>query len=291
MANDISAAMIKELRARTGAGMMDCKKALADCGGDLDAAVAELRKRGVASAQKKAGRIAAEGVIVLAENKQAAVLVEVNCETDFVGKDESFGAFARAVADVILAQRPKTVDDALKLKLPDGNTMEDARQALVGKIGENINVRRFCIIDAADGAVSAYMHGARIGVLVAVQGGDAQLHRDVAMHIAASAPLCISEDDMPKATLDAERAIFVAQAIESGKPKEIAEKMTVGRMKKFLKENTLLGQPFVKQPDSSIAQHLGDAKVLQMARFEVGEGLEKRADDFVAEVKAQAGAK
>ena len=289
----ITASMIKELRARTGAGMMDCKGALGETGGDIDAAVEELRKKGVATAEKRAGRIAAEGVIASAGNADAGVLVEVNCETDFVAKDASFQAYAGKVAGAILAAAPKDLEAAVALGLDDGATVESARRELIARIGENISVRRFAVVNAEGGTVSAYLHGTRIGVMVRLTGGDHQLGRDLAMHIAASRPLCISERDMSTQALEREEAIFMAQAEESGKPAEIAQKMVAGRVKKFLKENTLLGQPFVKDPAQSVAGLVADvgATVEQMVRFEVGEGLEKRDADFVAEVMAQAGGK
>ena len=287
----ITASMIKELRARTGAGMMDCKGALGETGGDLDAAVEELRKKGVATAEKKAGRIAAEGVIVSASNTSAGVLVEVNCETDFVAKDASFQAYADKVAGAIVANPPKDLAAVAALELDDGMTVESARRELIARIGENISVRRFAVVASAGGTVSAYLHGTRIGVMVRLTGGDPQLGRDLAMHIAATRPLCIGEKDMPAEAVEREKAIFMAQAEESGKPVEIAHKMVAGRMKKFLKENTLLGQPFVKNPEQSVAALVAaaGATVEEMVRFEVGEGLDKRDDDFVAEVMAQAG--
>ena len=287
----ITASMIKELRARTGAGMMDCKGALGETGGDLDAAVEELRKKGVATAEKKAGRIAAEGVIVSASNTSAGVLVEVNCETDFVAKDASFQAYAGKVAGAILANPPKDLEAVAALELDDGMTVESARRELLARIGENISVRRFAVVASAGGTVSAYLHGTRIGVMVRLTGGDPQLGRDLAMHIAATRPLCIGEKDMPAEAVEREKVIFMAQAEESGKPVEIAQKMVAGRMKKFLKENTLLGQPFVKNPEQSVAALVAaaGATVEEMVRFEVGEGLDKRDDDFVAEVMAQAG--
>ena len=296
----ITPSMIKELRARTGAGMMDCKKTLDETGGDIDAAIEALRKKGIATAEKKAGRIAAEGVIASAGNDAAGVLVEVNCETDFVAKDASFRGYAERVAGAILAASPAAGDleAVAALEVDDGGTVESARRELVARIGENISVRRFAVVRAAGdtGTVSAYLHGTRIGVMVGLTGGDPdarKLGRDLAMHIAASHPLCIDEQDMPAEAVERERAIFMAQAEESGKPAEIAHKMVAGRMKKFLKENTLLGQPFIKDPERSIAQLVAaaGATVEQMVRFEVGEGLEKRDDDFVAEVMAQAGGK
>ena len=290
----ITPSMIKELRARTGAGMMDCKKALGETDGDLDVAVQELRKKGIASAEKKAGRIAAEGVIVSATDASAGVLVEINCETDFVAKDTSFQAFAEQVAGAILAAAPKDLAAVSTLVVDRGESVEAMRQALIARIGENISVRRFAVVKSDGGTLSTYLHGTRIGVMVRLSGGasggDAQLGRDLAMHIAATRPFCIGENDMPNETLEREKAIFMAQAEQSGKPTDIAQKMVAGRMKKFLKENTLLGQPFVKNPEQSVAQLVaaGDATVEQMVRFEVGEGLEKRNDDFVAEVRQQA---
>ena len=288
----ITASMVKELRERTGAGMMECKKVLTQTNGDMEAAIEELRIKGAAAAEKKAGRIAAEGVIVSAGNEKAGTLVEINCETDFVAKDDSFKAFTTQVADTVLRAAPADVQALADATLPDGGTVESARQELIAKIGENISVRRFVRFDAEGGCVSSYLHGNRIGVMVKLEGGDDTLGRDIAMHIAASNPLSISEDEMDQDILAREKDIFIAQAKESGKPDDIIEKMIGGRIKKFLKENTLLGQPFVKNPDQTVAQLLDEkgAKVTQMMRFEVGEGIEKREDDFVAEVMAQANA-
>ena len=298
-----SASMIKQLRARTGAGMMDCKKALSESGGDLDAAVAALRKKGMATAEKKAGRIAAEGVIVSAGNENAGVLVEVNCETDFVAKDASFQEFAGSVAGAILVGAPGDMAAVGALAIEHGKTpgktVESERRELIARIGENISVRRFARVNADGGTLSTYLHGTRIGVMVRLSGAAGgsgndsghDLGRDLAMHIAAIRPLCIGAQDMPASELAKEEAIFKAQAEESGKPAEIAQKIVAGRMKKFLKENTLLGQPFVKNPEQSVGDLVtaAGASVEQMVRFEVGEGLEKRSDDFVAEVMAQAG--
>ena len=288
----ITASMVKELRERTGAGMMECKKVLTQTNGDMEAAIEELRIKGAAAAEKKAGRIAAEGVIVSAGNEKAGTLVEINCETDFVAKDDSFKAFTAQVAEAVLAAAPADVKALADTSLAGSGTVESARQELIAKIGENISVRRFVKFDAEGGCVSSYLHGNRIGVMVKVEGGDDTLGRDIAMHIAASNPLSISEDQMDQDVLAREKDIFIAQAKESGKPDDIIEKMIGGRIKKFLKENTLLGQPFVKNPDQTVAQLLDEkgAKVTQMIRFEVGEGIEKREDDFVAEVMAQANA-
>lgn len=291
-ASTVSPAMIKELRARTGAGMMDCKIALVETAGDMDKAAAELRKKDAALAAKKSGRIAAEGIIALAENDSGAALVEINCETDFVANDKTFTDFAANISTAILTNAPPDNDALSKLKLTEGTDVESARQTLIGKVGEHISIRRFAIMSAkTDSNISVYLHGNRIGGMVLMRGGTPQLGHDVAMHIAASAPLCISEQHMPAATLESERAIYRAQAEQSGKPAAIVEKMIAGRVKKFLKENTLLGQPFVKKPEQSVGELLGEAVVEKMVRFEVGEGLEKRSDDFVAEVMAQAHSK
>ncbi len=289
----ITTAMIKELRARTGTGMMNCKKALTNANGDLELAIENLRKQGAATAQKKAGRIAAEGVIVSAQDQSACVLVEINSETDFVAKDASFQQFSQTVAQTLLshATANSCVADVLAMPIENGHSIDTARQALITKIGENINVRRFARIETGDGVVGCYLHGSRIGVLVQIINGSQELGRDIAMHIAASRPLCISENDMERNLLDKEKEIFIAQAEESGKPADIIVKMVAGRIQKFLKENTLLGQPFVKNPDQTVGDLLkqAGATITEMTRFEVGEGLEKRSDDFVAEVMAQAG--
>lgn len=288
----ITTALIKELRERTGVGMMDCKKALAETDGDIEAAIENLRKAGAAAAAKKAGRIAAEGVIAQAQSADgsAVALVEVNSETDFAAKHEDFKAFAASVAQAAVDGDPADVD-ALNGMATDNGSVEEARQALITKIGENLGVRRFERFTADGGVLGSYLHGVKIGVVVKLNGGDAALAKDVAMHIAASNPTCISEADMPAEVLEKEKEIFVAQARESGKPDNIIEKMIVGRMKKFLKENTLLGQAFVKNPDQTIEALLkeGGAEVVSYSRLEVGEGIEKKEDDFVAEVMAQAG--
>ena len=290
----ITAAMVKELRERTGAGMMECKQALTDAGGDMDAAVGTLRKKGAAKADKKAGRIAAEGAIASASSGDggAAALVEVNCETDFVAKDENFAAYVKAVAETVLRRRPADLE-ALKRAPLEGvdTTVDEARVELISKIGENLDVRRFAVLDAdAGGRIDNYLHGSRIGVLVKLRGGAEPLGRDVAMHVAASRPLCIDKDAVPAETLAKEREIYQSQAQESGKPAEIVAKIVDGKVQKYINEITLLGQPFVKDPEQSVGKLLGaqGAEVMDFVRFEVGEGLEKREDDFVAEVMAQA---
>lgn len=290
----ISAAQVKELRERTGSGMMECKKALTETGGDIEAAIELMRKSGLAKADKKAGRIAAEGTVVMnisPDAKQAA-MVEVNCETDFVAKGDDFTGFAEQTAALALAQAPNSVDALLATSLRDAeqNTIDTRRHQLIAKIGENITIRRAAHFASRDGVVGHYRHGARIGVLVELSGGDVALAKDIAMHIAASKPVCVNPSDVPADVVDKEREIFRAQAAESGKPAEIVEKMVAGRVSKFLKEVSLLGQPFVKNPDVTIEKLLetAKAKVIRFERFEVGEGIEKKQDDFVAEVMAQA---
>ena len=288
----ISAGLVKELRDRTAAGMMDCKKALTETDGDIERAVELLRQIGAASAERKAGRIAAEGVIdqLVDEEGRRGVVVEVNCETDFVAKDESFRQFVRAVAQSVLEYDPDNLESLSQMTLGDG-TIETARQKLIGQVGENVSIRRFERIIEENGLIAGYLHGTRIGVLVSVEGQKTELARDVAMHVAASKPLCVSEDQMPADVLEREKSIFLAQARDSGKPDDIIQRMVDGKIKKYLNENTLLGQVYVKDPDISVGQLLDTAKVRvnQMARFEVGEGLEKRQTDFVSEVMAQAG--
>jgi elongation factor Ts len=289
----ITASLVKELRERTGAGMMECKKALTETGGDIDAAIELMRKSGQAKAAKKASRVAAEGLVVirLSEDGKQAAMVEVNCETDFVAKDANFSSFADAVTERVLETDVTDVTELVQQPLHKGEdtTIETAREALVAKIGENMTVRRFVRI-ATSGTIGAYRHGTRIGVLVDMEGGDADLAKDVAMHIAASNPLCVSADEVPGNKLEKEREIFRAQAAESGKPDNIIEKIIEGRVRKYLEEVTLLGQPFVKDPDTSVAKLLekAGAKVVGFRRFEVGEGIEKKQEDFAAEVMAQA---
>ena len=288
----ITAALVKELRERTGAGMMECKKMLTETDGDIDAAIEELRKRGAAQADKKAGRIAAEGTIVTLVDGSKAVAVEVNSETDFSAKDEFFVAFSKQVAQSILTNSPADVDALASSPVEGGQTVEEARQALIQKIGENITVRRFEIVEAGDGeVVGAYQHGNKISVLVRLASGSEELAKDVAMHVAASNPVCISSEQVPAELLEKEREIFSAQAAESGKPAEIMEKMVDGRIRKYLNEVTLLGQSFVKDPDTTVEKLLksAGAEVKQFVRYEVGEGIEKKEDDFVSEVMAQAG--
>ena len=289
----ITAAMVKELRERTGAGMMECKKMLVETNGDLEAAIDEMRKSGAAKADKKSGRVAADGKVVIAisEDGKEAAIVEVNCETDFVAKDDNFVGFVDAVAARVLADKPADIAALSSLPLDSGDSVEDVRAGLVGKIGENIQVRRFELLSAGDGEVFSYNHGVRIGVAVAMTGGDETLGKDVAMHIAASRPICVGEADVPAENLAKEKEILIAQAAGSGKPEEIIEKMVEGRLRKYLSEITLLGQNFVKDPDTTIETLLkgAGADVSAFVRYEVGEGIEKKQEDFAAEVMAQAG--
>lgn len=290
----ITASMVKALRERTGAGMMECKKALTDTGGDMEAAVEELRKKGAARADKKSGRIAAEGAVsaTLSEDYRTGVLVEVNCETDFVAKDENFRKFSADVAATVLEQRPEDMSKLAGLKMSGSDvTVDEARVELFSKIGENIAVRRFAVVEAQDDqSVSVYSHGSRIGVLVRSRGGRSDIGKDVAMHIAAMRPACVSKENVPQDQLDKEKDIFIAQAADSGKPQNIVEKIIEGRLQKYVNEITLLGQPFVKDADMSVQKLLeGEgAEVQEFVRFEVGEGIERKEDDFVAEVMAQA---
>ena len=290
----ITADAVKQLRERTGAGMMECKKALVEAAGDLDAAAEAMRKSGLAKADKKASRVAAEGTIVVevSADSQAGVLVEVNCETDFVAREADFVAFAKAVAATALAQRLDTVEAVLAA---DGGALDERRRVLIAKIGENISVRRFELLTSS-GQVGAYLHGSRIGALVAVDGGDATLAKDLAMHVAASNPQYLDEAAVPGDVVAKEREILVDQARNDeknkNKPQEILVKMTEGRIRKFLGEITFVGQPFIKDPDQTIEKLLASAsaKVTGYARLEVGAGIEKKQTDFAAEVAAQVAA-
>jgi len=284
----ISASMVKELRERTGAGMMECKKALVEADGDIDAAAEILRKSGQAKADKKAGRIAADGRVVIVREGNRATILEVNSETDFVAKDENFIAFAEAVAEAAAKAGAGDVAELADITLANGNTVEAARTELVTKVGENITVRRLASVEN-DGPIGFYTHGAKIGAIVALEGGDEELAKDVAMHVAATNPACIDEDGVPADVIENERRILTEQAQDSGKPAEIIEKMIGGRLAKFLKEITLVGQPFVKDPDVTVGKLLAGkgAKAVGFVRYEVGEGIEKKEDNFVEEVMAQ----
>lgn len=286
----ITAENVKALRERTGAGMMECKKALVEAGGDLDQAAEAMRKAGLAKADKKAGRVAAEGVIVtvVSADGHAGVAVEVNCETDFVAREQDFQAFAAAVAGAALASGQSDLEAVLALPLDGGQTVEEVRRGLVARIGENITVRRVARIAGA-GRVGAYVHGGRIGVLVSLGGGDDEVARDIAMHVAASNPRYATPAEVPAAELDKEREILSAQAAQEGKPEAIVAKMVEGRVRKYLAEICLVGQPFVKDPDITVEKRLqqAGAKVLGFVRYEVGEGIEKKQENFADEVAAQ----
>ncbi|MCP4996341.1 MAG: elongation factor Ts [Gammaproteobacteria bacterium] len=289
----ITAAMVKELRERTGSGMMECKKALVETDGDIDVAIENMRKSGQAKAAKKAGRTAADGIVALkfSDDNKRAVMVEVNCETDFVAKDENFNSFADAVAERALNSSVENVDELLNEPLHDGEetTVGTAREALVSKIGENMNVRRFRRFSTDSGLLVGYRHGVRIGVIVEIEGGDEALGKDVAMHVAATNPTCVSEAEVPAEMLEKEREIYKARALESGKPENIVDKIVDGQIRKYLSEITLLGQKFVKDPDVTIEKLLkgADAGVVTFNRYEVGEGIEKKQENFADEVMAQ----
>jgi elongation factor Ts len=289
----VTASMVKELRERTGAGMMECKKALVEASGDIDAAIENMRKSGQAKADKKAGRVAAEGLIAIELSADAtrAAMVEVNCETDFVTKESEFQAFVSTVVKRALEEKPVDAGAlaALSLEKKGGASIDERRRELIAKIGENITLRRVHAVDSSGDRFGAYVHGGRIGVLVDMSGGDETAARDIAMHVAASRPMAVSESDIPGEHLDKEREILKAQVADSGKPPQIQEKMISGRLGKYLKEVTLLGQPFVKDPDTSVEKYLKStgAEVLSFIRFEVGEGIEKKSENFAEEVMSQ----
>jgi elongation factor Ts len=292
----VTAESVRQLRERTGAGMMECKRALVETGGDLETAAELMRKQGLAKADKKASRVAAEGVISTATSAdgKSAVLVEVNCETDFVARGDDFTAFAKQVAEVALASNPSSVDELGTKKLASGETVDESRRALVAKIGENISVRRFERVESP-GLLGSYLHGTRIGTLVAIEGGDIALARDLAMHVAASNPAFLSAAEVPEEATAKERSIRIEMMKNDeknkGKPENILVRIVEGGMNKWLGEITLLGQPFVKDDKLTVEKLLAGAKakVLRFARLEVGAGIEKKQDDFVAEVMAQAG--
>ncbi len=290
----VTAEAVKLLRERTGAGMMECKKALVETNGDLDAAAELMRKAGLAKADKKAARVAAEGVIVIersADGKRAAV-AEVNCETDFVAREPDFQSFAANVAKVALEHRPASTDALMALSLENGSSIDETRRALIAKIGENISVRRFAILEGP-AIVGAYLHGTRIGALVAMKSGDDAVAKDIAMHVAAINPLRVSAAEVPAEEVAKERAIFIEQAKSdpktAGKPQEIVDKITEGKVRKWLSEITLLGQPFVKDDKQTVEQYLKKAggEVAAILRYEVGEGIDKKQEDFAAEVMKQ----
>ncbi len=286
----VTAVMVKELRQRTGSGMMECRKALIEADTNMELAIENMRKAGLAKADKKSGRIAAEGRIAVAQSADTknAVIIDVNCETDFVAKGDVFKAFANDIANAVLASDVSTPEEAYELALADGKTIDEVRRGLISKLGENITLRRFQRV-ATEGGTGFYLHGEKIGVLVSLEKADDELAKDVAMHIAASKPICVSEADVAPEVIEKEKAIFVAQAEESGKPANIIEKMIGGRIRKFLAEITLEGQAFIKDDKMTVGQLAKgkDNKVLAFTRLEVGEGIEKAEGDFAAEVMAQ----
>jgi elongation factor Ts len=290
----VTAEAVKILRERTGAGMMECKKALVESNGDLDAAAEAMRKAGLAKADKKASRIAAEGVIVLersADGKRAAI-VEVNCETDFVAREKDFQTFANAVAKAVLERRPVDVAALGEQSIAGGQSIEETRRALIAKIGENISVRRFNIVEAP-AVVGAYLHGTRIGALVAMKTGDDAVAKDIAMHVAAINPARVTAAEVPAEEVAKEKGVYIEQAAQdpknAGKPRELLEKIVEGKVRKWLNEITLLGQPFVKDDKQSVEQYLKKAggEVQSIVRYEVGAGIEKKQEDFAEEVRKQ----
>jgi elongation factor Ts len=290
----VTAEAVKALRERTGAGMMECKKALVDANGDLEAAAEAMRKSGLAKADKKAGRIAAEGIVVIERSSDGyrAALVEVNSETDFVAREKDFQAFAHEVAKAALATRPASLEVLMAVKLPSGQTIEEARRELIARIGENIGVRRFEVVSGS-APLATYLHGNRIATVVVLEGGDAALGHDLAMHVAAINPQYLAAENVPAEQVEKEREIFISQAASdpklAGKPKEVLAKASEGKLRKFLGEITLLGQPFVKDDKQSVAQVLkaANASVVRFVRYEVGAGIEKKQENFADEVMAQ----
>jgi elongation factor Ts len=287
----ITASLVKELRERTGSGMMECKKALVETDGDIEAAAELMRKSGAAKADKKAARVAADGSIKVSVNDdgKSAVILEINSETDFVAKDENFQTFTENVLATVAQQNPASVEALSTMTMGNGQSVEEARQVLISKVGENIQVRRFERIES-ENSIASYLHGARIGVLVD-SSADVGLARDIAMHIAAVNPQFVDQDAVPAEFIEKEKSILIAQAESSGKPPEIIAKMIQGRLDKFLAEVTLLGQPFVKDPEQKVGKLLvdADASVSGFIRYEVGEGIEKKVEDFAAEVASQLG--
>ncbi|MDP2901727.1 MAG: translation elongation factor Ts [Methylovulum sp.] len=287
----ISAGMVKELRERTASGMMECKKALVEAEGDMELAIENMRKAGLAKADKKSGRIAAEGIIgvQVSDNGKAVAIVDINCETDFVAKADDFVNFVKSVSVALLNADIETEEQLLAMPLEDGITVDEMRRGLISKLGENITIRRFEKYHTPEGGTACYLHGNKIGVIVELAVADVELGKDVAMHIAASKPVCVSEDQVSPETIEKEKEIFAAQAAESGKPADIIEKMVLGRVSKFLAEVTLLGQPFIKDDKITVGKLAASKgnRVIRFSRFEVGEGIEKKEENFAEEVMAQ----
>lgn len=291
MSMTISAGMVKELRERTGSGMMECKKALVEANGDMELAIENMRKAGLAKADKKSGRIAAEGIIgvQVSDSGKSVAIIDINCETDFVAKADDFVNFVKSVSNALLNADIETEEQLLAMPLEDGVTVDEMRRGLISKLGENITIRRFEKYNTQEGGTACYLHGNKIGVIVELAVADAELGKDVAMHIAASKPICVSEDQVSPETIEKEKEIFAAQAAESGKPAEIIEKMVLGRVSKFLAEVTLLGQPFIKDDKITVGKLAASKgnRVIRFSRFEVGEGIEKKEENFAEEVMAQ----
>lgn len=291
MSMTISAGMVKELRERTASGMMECKKALVEAEGDMELAIENMRKAGLAKADKKSGRIAAEGIIgvQVSDNGKAVAIVDINCETDFVAKADDFVNFVKSVSVALLNADIETEEQLLAMPLEDGITVDEMRRGLISKLGENITIRRFEKYHTPEGGTACYLHGNKIGVIVELAVADVELGKDVAMHIAASKPVCVSEDQVSPETIEKEKEIFAAQAAESGKPADIIEKMVLGRVSKFLAEVTLLGQPFIKDDKITVGKLAASKgnRVIRFSRFEVGEGIEKKEENFAEEVMAQ----
>jgi elongation factor Ts len=291
MSINISAAMVKELRERTSSGMMECKKALVEANGDMELAIENMRKSGLAKADKKSGRIAAEGIVgaKVSDDGKTVAIVDINCETDFVAKADDFVNFVNNVTAALLNSGIETDEQLLAMKLTDGTIVDEVRRGLISKLGENITVRRFQKYHTETGGTACYLHGKKIGVIVELAKPDNELGKDIAMHIAASKPTCVSDAEVPAELIEKEKEIFSAQAAESGKPADIIEKMVVGRISKFLAEVTLLGQPFIKDDKVTVGKLLASKgnSVLRFARLEVGEGIEKKEENFAEEVMAQ----
>ena len=290
MTINISAGMVKELRERTGSGMMECKKALVEAEGDMELAIENMRKAGLAKADKKSGRIAAEGIIgvKVSDDSKAVAIVDINCETDFVAKADDFVGFVNSVAHALLNANIQTEEELLSMPLEDGVTVDEMRRGLISKLGENITIRRFEKFQS-EGGTACYLHGSKIGVIVDLAVADTELGKDVAMHIAASKPICVSDEQVSQELIEKEKEIFAAQSAESGKPAEIIEKMVLGRVSKFLAEVTLLGQPFIKDDKMTVGKLVASKgnSVIRFSRFEVGEGIEKKEENFAEEVMAQ----
>ena len=287
----ITAALVKDLRERTGAGMMDCKRALTETNGDMEGAIDLMRTSGAAKAAKKSGRVAAEGLVKvnISDDNKTATILEVNSETDFVTKGDDFINFVNTLGELALKTKPADIEEFLTQTLDNGDSLDKAREDIVAKVGENVSIRRVKTVTVDSGVIGAYKHGERIAVLAVLEGGDETLAKDIAMHVAATRPECVTEDQLDAALLEREKAIFVEQARESGKPENIIEKMIGGRMKKFVNEVTLYGQAFVKDPDTTVGAlaKASNAEVVSFIRYEVGEGIEKKEENFADEVAAQ----